>query len=187
MLPSSLLQYLAQSFSASVTSAARPALTFFVIQFSVLIGAEMEWLAISPNITWMLHPLVVAGIFILTILEAMAQHDEDISMMMHDLKIHPILAACGTYASVLLFSSLGLPTEEAAQMLQSEAMTSDIVNQAQDIVIPYTKGENAGNLHLGVAAGAPSDCEESTQVMAMVTSCCALLLCLPSLLLRAVF
>ena len=154
MLPSSLLQYLAQSLSASFTSAARPALTFFVVQISVLIGAKMEWLSTSPNITWMLHPIVIAGALILTILESMAQHDEDISMMMHDLKIHPIIAACGTYASVLLFSSLGLPTEEAAQMLQSEAMKSNIVHTTKDIVLPYAKGENAGNLHLGVAASA---------------------------------
>ena len=154
MLPSSLLQYLAQSFSASVTSAARPAMTFFVIQISVLIGSKMEWLTVSPNINWMLHPIVIAGILILTILEMMAQHDEDISMMMHDLKIHQIVAACGTYASVLFFSSLGLPTEEAAQMLQSEAVNSEIVTKTQDILIPYAKGEKTGTLHFGVATSA---------------------------------
>ena len=62
MVPATLLQYLAQSFSASVTSASRPALTFFVVQSSVLIGVHMEWLIVSPGIEWMLQPLVVGAL-----------------------------------------------------------------------------------------------------------------------------
>jgi len=154
MVPTTLLQYLAQSFSAAVTSASRPALTFFIIQSSILIGVQAEWLSIAPGIAWMIHPALFAMGLILTIIESMAQHDEDIAMMMNDFKIHQITAACGTYASVLLFSSLGLPTEEAMQMIQEQGASSSLVNSTQDMVIPYAQDQDASTMQLGVAAGA---------------------------------
>ena len=100
----------------------------------------MEWLNASPGIEWMLQPLVVGAVLVLTILEYMAQHDEDIAMMLHDLNIHPILAACGICLRSPLFFS-GPPNRRSGR-LQSEAAKSGVVQQTQDIIIPYAKRQS---------------------------------------------
>ena len=154
MLPTNIVQFLAQNFSASITSASRPALTFFVIQFSVFTSAAFNWLAVDPNLDWMVHPgtLAVGGIF--AILEGLAQHDEDIAMLMHDFHVHKAAAALGTFSSALLFSSLGLPSEESLQVLGGGAMNSDLAETTKVVVQTYAGDVDPKKLQIGAVSGA---------------------------------
>lgn len=154
MLPTNIVQYLAQNFSASITSASRPALTFFVIQFSVFVSAAFDWLIVDPNLDWMVHPGTLAAGGIFAILEGLAQHDEDIAMLMHDFHVHKIVAALGTFSSALLFSSLGLPSEEALQVLGAGAVDSDLVESTKVVVQTYAGDTDPNKLQIGAVSGA---------------------------------
>lgn len=130
MVATNLIQYLSQTLSASITSASRPALTFFVIQLSIFISSNFDWLVIEPNMEWMLHPGAMLVGAVLAILEGVSLHDEDIAMFLHDFKIQQFMATLGTFSSALLFTSIGLPSEEAIQMMNELTTTATMAATA---------------------------------------------------------
>ena len=147
MVATNLIQYLSQTLSASITSASRPALTFFLIQCSIFISSNFDWLVIEPNMEWMLHPVAVLVGVVLAILEGVSLHDEDIAMFLHDFKIQQFMGTLGTLSSALLFTSIGLPSEEAIQMMNelTTAATAGInpeALEASKVIVTSYAGDN---------------------------------------------
>jgi hypothetical protein len=158
MVATNLLQYLSQSLSASITSAARPALTFFLIQFSIFISSYLGWLVIEPNMGWMLNPVVVLIGGVLATLEGVALHDEDVAMFLLDFKINQFMGTLGTFSSALLFTSIGLPSEEAIQMMNeltasaTAGINPDALEATTVIVTSYAGDNDSKMIQMGTIA-----------------------------------
>jgi len=134
MTPYNLIQYLAQSISTSISSTSRPALTFFVIQVSIYISSMLGYTNVVPQFEWLISPATIAIAGILTVVEFFAQHDEDISSLLIDFKAMHLLSAFGAFSSALLFSSLGLPLEDAMQYIDGDTQ-NELLSQTQKVVM----------------------------------------------------
>ncbi|MEC7986566.1 MAG: hypothetical protein VX278_15475 [Myxococcota bacterium] len=156
MLPSSFFEYFAQSISSSISSASRPALTFFIIQISVFFSAMYGYTAIVPQFAWLVAPVTICLAGILVVLEFISQHENDISTALDDIKVTPLINAFGAFSSALLFSSLGLPAEEAMQFIDGSAdnqvtnLTQEAISSGQDTVtqVGMVVGSITANLTL---------------------------------------
>ena len=96
---------------------------------------------------------------LLAVFEALAQHDEDVAMLMHDFKIHQFIAGLGTFSTALLFTSLGVPMEDATQTVQ-ETMASgggvvnpEAVEATKVVVQTYAGNANPTKLETATVAG----------------------------------
>lgn len=134
MTPYNLVQYLAQSISTSISSTSRPALTFFVIQLSIYFSSMWGYTSVVSQFEWLISPATIGIAGILTVVEFFAQHDEDISSLLIDFKAMHLLSAFGAFSSALLFSSLGLPLEDAMQYIDGDTQ-NEILSQTQKVVM----------------------------------------------------
>ena len=119
-----MVRYFAQQASASISSSSRPACTFFVIQLfgylSVQYGADVNAalgmnvlsVAIDPQFSWLVNPVLIMLSGALAAGEILAQHDDDVSSFMNDFNLHQYINAFGAFSTALLLSMLDASTFE---------------------------------------------------------------------------
>lgn len=111
-----LLQFVARTFGGAITSAARPALTFFVVQLFAATLVRMDYATLPPSFAWLVSIPAIAVAALLTGLELLTQHDE-VGDLLRELRIEPSLGAFGAFSAGLLFAALGLPETEAQALV----------------------------------------------------------------------
>lgn len=119
-MDSAFLQFLARSFGGAITSAARPALTFLVVQLFAAALVRLDYATLPPSFAWLVSIPAIAVAALLAVLELMAQHDE-IGSVLRDLHVEPLLGAFGAFSVGLLFAALGLPEADAQALLPTQA------------------------------------------------------------------
>ena len=108
-----LLHFLAMTFTPAIAAAARPGLTFAVVQVAIALAVRMDWASLPPSIAWLasLPALLFGALF--AALETASRHDEDLAGLLRDLHLDSIGGAFGAFTSALLFAALGLPEDQA--------------------------------------------------------------------------
>ena len=147
-----LVRLLAQTFSSSILNSARPALTFFTIQLAVIYMSWMEVAVVPDNFAWLISPVTISVAGFLAILEHFALHEEDVQNMLHEFNVTPLLSAFGAFASALLFSSLGLPVEEAANLIDGES-SNKITEATQNVMTSHHSAEQKFMIVIASVAG----------------------------------
>ncbi len=117
----SLVRFLSQSFSASVLSVSRPGLTFVGIQWTIGLLVRLDVLALTPGLDWLVSLPAMLVAAVLGGLETAARHSEAADEILRELKISHLLGSFGAFSSVLLFASLGLPEDEALDLIGDTA------------------------------------------------------------------
>src|SRR5690554_2768674 len=104
-----LLRFLAMIFGPAITSAARPAATFWGVQIVVAVLVHQDLASLPQAMQWLVSPaaLVVAGV--LAGAEIAAKHDPDIAGVLRDVGVDNITGAFGAFSAALLFAALGMP------------------------------------------------------------------------------
>jgi len=127
-----LLRFLAQTFSASFTSAARPGLTFFAVQCFAAVMVRLDMAVLPGALSWLVSFPAIGIAATLAVLELIAQHEEEVSEVLRELKIDHLLGAFGAFSATLMFSTLGLPEVEAQELMGvSSAAGTDLANAVQ--------------------------------------------------------
>ena len=108
-----LVRFLALHLTPAITAAARPAVTFAVVQS---IAALLVWngqATISEGLAWLVSPAAIFfGIFFAA-LETLARHDPDFEEVLAGLHLDRVVGAFGALAAPLLFATMGLPEADA--------------------------------------------------------------------------
>jgi len=108
-----LLRFLAMTLTPAITAAARPGLTFAVVQ---TIAAVLVWTgqaALPDGLGWMVSPSAVVLGLLFGVLETAARHDPDVDELLAELHLDKVVGAFGALAAPLLFAALGLPETES--------------------------------------------------------------------------
>lgn len=116
-----LLRFLAMTLGPAITSAARPAATFWGVQLMVSVFVYQELASVPAAMQWLISPaaLLLAGA--LAGLETAAKHDPDIAGVLRDLKLDNVTGAFGAFSAALLFAALGMPEAQASALIDTEA------------------------------------------------------------------
>jgi len=147
----SLLRFLAQTFSASFTSASRPGLTFFAVQSFAAVMVRLDMAVLPDALGWLVSFPAMGIAATLVVLELLAQHEEEVSELMRELKIDHLLGAFGAFSATLLFATLGLPESEAPELLGAASASLDDVAAA---VQETSQTEHSGSVQTAaVGAG----------------------------------
>lgn len=123
-----LVRFMAMTLTPAITAAARPGLTFAVVQ---LVAAVLVWTdqaALPDGLTWLVSPVAVVLGILFGALETAARHDPDVDELLADLHLDKIVGAFGALAAPLLFACLGLPETES--MALSDAAGAGASGQA---------------------------------------------------------
>jgi len=108
-----LVRFMAMTLTPAITAAARPGLTFAVVQ---AISALLVWsgqAALPDGLGWMVSPSAVILGLLFGALETAARHDPDVDELLAELHLDKAVGAFGALAAPLLFASLGLPEGES--------------------------------------------------------------------------
>jgi len=148
-----LLRFLAQTFGASFTSAARPGLTFFAVQCFAAVMVRMDMAVLPEALSWLVSFPAIGVAATMAVLELIAQHEEEVSEVLRELKIDHLLGAFGAFSATLMFAALGLPEEEAqALMGVSSAAGTDLVNAVEQTA----QTEQSTQMQMGALGAAVS-------------------------------
>lgn len=124
------IRYLAQTYSVSLTASSRPALTFFGVQVGIY-ALSLNQMVVVPDAMGWLHSTAAFGVAgVLALLEVLAHHQDDISEMLHETGVDKFLSVFGAFSAALLFGSLGLPVEEAVDLMGSQTDAQADLTQA---------------------------------------------------------
>lgn len=151
-----LLRFLSQTFGVAFTASPRPALTFFVVQVVVAFCTRMGWVAMDPGLAWLVSVPCLIVAFVLAGLEIAARHDEEIDELLRDFKIGHVLGAFGTFSACLVFGALGLPEEEALDLVEGSVArdmgvaASLAASSEQSDLVRYGAVGGGVGLNLGV-------------------------------------
>ncbi len=117
-----LVRFGAQTFGASLTSTARPATTFFIVQAFVFGLLHYEVASLPASLHWAISLPALVAVAVVAVIENLALHDSDIGEVLHDAGIDKIAGAAGATTSMLLFAALGLPEAEAARLAGDDSL-----------------------------------------------------------------
>ena len=147
----SLLRFLAQTFSASFTSAARPGLTFFAVQCFAAVLVRLDRAVLPETLSWLVSFPAIGIAATLAVLELIAQHEEEVSEVLRELKIDHLLGSFGAFSATLMFASLGLPETEAQELMTaSSAAGTDLATAVQHA----TQTEHANEVQMAAIGAA---------------------------------
>ena len=104
-----LVRFLALVFTPALTGAARPGMTFAVVQLFVAVLVRFDWVVLNDSLLWLVSMPAIAAGLVLGLAETLAQHDPDVAELLRELHVDHVLGAFGTFSAALLLSSLGLP------------------------------------------------------------------------------
>ena len=121
------VSYLAMIIAPAITAAARPALTFWAIQVIVAVLGHQGWATPPGFLSWLLSvpALVVGAVF--AVVEAASRHDPDIEAFLRELWLDRLIGVVGASSSALLFVSLDLPAEGAAELVPHVGAANDLL------------------------------------------------------------
>lgn len=144
-----LVRYLAMILTPSITAAARPAVTFAAIQILVAVLVQQGFAAVPAGLEWLIStPAIVVGA-VFAALETASRHDPDIAALLRDLHIDHLTGAFGAFSAALLFTSLGLPREEAAVLVPDDS-TGELLEATGRAIV----SERPLGLQIGAVGGA---------------------------------
>jgi|GEM_PF-2469487 len=150
-----LLRFLAMTLGPAITSAARPAATFWGVQIMVSILVYQDLASLPQTMQWLISPaaLLLAGV--LAGLETAAKHDPDIAGVLRDLKLDNLTGAFGAFSAALLFAALGMPEAQASALIDTAADPDTAANltHATSGLLSSTATATAAEQGFGLQAG----------------------------------
>lgn len=149
-----LLRFLAMIFGPSITAAARPAVTFFVIQATVAALAFYDLVSVPSGFAWLVSipAIIIAGV--LAGLETAAKHDPDIAAVLRDLHIDTVTGAFAAFSVALLFASLGLPVEDSSALVDSAAASAGAGGNLLDATAQAVSADHSTPVQVAAVGGA---------------------------------
>lgn len=119
-----LVRFLALQLTPAITAAARPAVTFAVVQAMAALLVWNGHATIPDGLSWLVSPAAVLFGVVFAGLETMARHDPDFEELLSDLHLDKAVGAFGALAAPLLFATMGLPESEALSIGGGAAASS---------------------------------------------------------------
>ncbi len=119
-----ILRFLALTIGPSITAAARPATTFFVVQLVVAALVYHDIVMLPVLMAWLVSAPAIIVAAMLAGLETAAQHDSDVSAILQDMHVDTFTGAFSAFTIALMLAAVGLPEAEAV-FLTEAAGTSD--------------------------------------------------------------
>ena len=109
-------------------------------------------MVIVPEAMAWLHSPVAFGLAgVLALLEVLAHHQDDISELLQETGVDKLLSVFGAFSAAMLFGSLGLPVEEAVELMGTQTSAQADVTEA--VYVAAQSGYPAWLQGVAVATG----------------------------------
>ena len=104
------VELIARTAGPAVSSSARPALTFAVVDIAAAIGVHFGYVTLPPEARWLASMTMVVVSVVLAVVEVVAHHDREVAAVVRELHVDKALTAFGALSSAALLTALGVPT-----------------------------------------------------------------------------
>jgi hypothetical protein len=108
-----LVRFLALQLTPAITAAARPGVTFAVVQAGAALMVWNGLVTVPDGLSWLVSPAAVIFGIVFAGLETLARHDPDFEELLSELHLDKVSGAFGALAAPLLFATMGLPESDA--------------------------------------------------------------------------
>ncbi len=150
----SLVRFLALQLSPAITAAARPGVTFAVIQAGAALMVWNGMVTVPDGLSWLVSPAAVVFGIVFAGLETLARHDPDFEELLADLHLDKVVGAFGALAAPLLFATMGLPESDALALGGTAASeTADAVGATLATVVAADRPPMVTAAAVGGAVG----------------------------------